>query len=322
MLMGDDGRTQDMDIDRVGIHESTNIDFPFGVIAEELSDIDAELNPVVDNVEALSSCDAVVTFTHRDEILTAAPDWVHTSQAGVDGFPLEEYAARDIVLTSSSGLHGESVSETTLGMMLSLARRLHIFRDRQREHVWQFPEWDQAFTLGNERVTVVGLGTIGQGLARRATGVGMEVVGVRRTPKPVDGVKKVYSRGDLHQAIEGTRFLVLAVPLTEETCHLIGPEELTLLGEEGYLVNVARGAVVDQDALVAALEAGTIAGAALDVVRDEPLADDSPLWDFDDVLVTPHAAVANRSFYRDIGELIRKNYQALARGDEPQNRVA
>jgi len=318
-----------MTIERIGVHDSTGIDFPFEALAGELADVDPEVVPV-DGVEGgddtaavdPATCDAFVTFTHQPHLLEYDPAWVHTTQAGVDGFPLSEYESRGTVLTNSTGLHGDSVGDTTVGMMLMLARRLHEFVANQRERVWQFPEWDAAFALPGERVCVVGLGTVGSAVAARCAALGMDVVGVRRSSDPVEGVDTLYTPEELGTAIEDARFVVLCVPLTDETRGLVGECQFERMDEEAYLVNVARGAVVDEDALVAALREGAIAGAALDVFEEEPLPEDSPLWGMDDVIVTPHAAVANREFYRDIADLVRENVERFGADEAPRNRVA
>jgi D-2-hydroxyacid dehydrogenase (NADP+) len=317
-----------MTIERIGVHDSTGIDFPFEALAGELADVGPEIVPV-DGVEGgddaaavdPATCDAFVTFTHQPGLLEYDPAWVHTTQAGVDGFPLEEYESRGTVLTNSTGLHGDSVGDTTLGLMLALARRIHEFVANQRERRWQFPEWDAAFTLPGEEVCVVGLGTVGSAVAERCDALGMDVSGIRRSSEPVEGVDTLYTPEELDTAIEDARFVVLCVPLTDDTRGMVGRRELERMGENSHLVNVARGAVVDEDALVDALREGVIAGAALDVFETEPLPEDSPLWGMEDVIVTPHAAVANREFYRGIADLIRENVRRFEAGEAPRNRV-
>ncbi|MFC7165187.1 D-2-hydroxyacid dehydrogenase [Halospeciosus flavus] len=254
-------------------------------------------------------------------MLDADPVWIHTTQAGVDGFPFDAYESRDIPLTNSAGLHGDSVGETAIGMCFALGRRLHQFARQQTRREWSFPEWDAAFTLRGEPVTVVGLGTIGSAVAERADALGMTVTGVRRSDDPVPGVETLVSPDRLHDAIRDARFVVLAVPLTDETEGLVGPSAFDAMREDAYLVNVARGPVVDQDALVEALEAGEIAGAALDVFEEEPLSEDSPLWGMDDVIVTPHAAVADREFYVRVADRVRENVERLRTGRSLENRV-
>lgn len=311
-----------MTLTRLGVHDSTSIDFPFEVLADELGDVVPDIVPVggPDGADP-ATCDAAVTFTHQPELLAAEPAWIHTTQAGVDGFPLDDYESRGVALTNSTGLHGDSVGETTVGMFLMLARRLHQFCHQQTRREWQFPTWDAAFTLRGEPVTVVGLGTIGRAVAERADALGMRVTGVRRSGDPVDDVETVLTPDRLHEAIADARFVVLAVPLTDETERLVGANEFVTMREDGYLVNVARGGVVDQGALVDALEAGEIAGAGLDVFEDEPLPEDSPLWGMEDVVVTPHAAVADREFVDRIADLVRGNAARLRDGLPLENRV-
>jgi D-2-hydroxyacid dehydrogenase (NADP+) len=168
---------------------------------------------------------------------------------------------------------------------------------------------------------VVGLGTIGQAVAERATWLGMDVWGVRRSPDPVPIVDEVYGQEDLHTALLDATFVVLATPLTPATRRLIGPAELAAMDEDTYLINVARGGVVVQDALVSALENDDLAGAALDVFQEEPLPDDSPLWDMDEVLVTPHSAARTRDYFRDIAEIVLDNVERLDEGRTLRNQV-
>ncbi|AHG04121.1 D-2-hydroxyacid dehydrogenase [Halobacterium sp. DL1] len=313
-----------MAVERIGVHESTAIDFPYEALRDELAGVDADVVSIRDADDEGAdpeTCDAFVTFTHQPRLLDVDPEWIHTTFAGVESFPVEEYERRGIALTNSTGLHGDSVGDTALGMMLALARRLHDYVANQQDHHWEFPEWDAPFTLPGERVCVVGLGTIGGTVAARCSALGMEVTGVQRSEESVEGVDELFHPENLDDAIEDARFVVLCVPLTDETEGLLGESEFETMREDAYLVNVARGEVVDQDALVDALREETIAGAALDVFETEPLPEDSPLWDFDDVVVTPHAAAANQAFYRDIATLVGENLSRLDAGDALKNRV-
>ncbi len=205
--------------------------------------------------------------------------------------------------------------------MLSFARRLHRYRDQQGDREWAWPDHDDPFTLDGASLCVVGLGTLGRGIAARADALGMDVTGVKRTPTPVDHVDEVHPARDLREAVADAKFVALAVPLTAETEGLVGERELAAMRDDAYLVNVARGGVVDQDALVDALESGGLAGAALDVFEAEPLPEDSVLWGMDEVIVTPHAAAANRDYPRRMAALVRENAQRLDAGDDLVNRV-
>jgi D-2-hydroxyacid dehydrogenase (NADP+) len=308
-----------MQLRRLGIHESVSAVFPPERLRDALSDLGPAV-AVVDDDE-LGDRDALVTFAHSDAFLDADLDWVHSIQAGYDRFPLDEFEERDIALTNSTGIHDTSVGEFAVGLMLSFARRIHTYVRAQEDREWRHPAWDEPFTLDGERLCIVGLGTLGRGIAERADALGMEVVGVRRSGEKTPHTEEVYPPTRLHEAIADARFVVLAVPLTEETENLVGTEEFAAMDEDAYLVNVARGPVVAQDDLVAALRDGEIAGAGLDVFEEEPLPEDSPLWDFEEVVVTPHRAAAERDYYRHIGGLVRENVERVEDGAKMTNRV-
>ncbi|MFB6195542.1 MAG: D-2-hydroxyacid dehydrogenase [Haloplanus sp.] len=307
-------------ITTLGIHDSVDEVFPSSEIRDALDGAVPSVR-VVGPDDDLSPCDGLVTFAYEDRFLDAGLAWIHSIQAGVDRFPFDALADRDIALTNSTGIHGDVVGETAMGFMLAFARRLHVYRSNQEQGVWRRPAWDDAFPLRREAACVVGLGTLGQGIATRAAALGMDVTGVKRTPTPVDGVDRVYPPEDLHEAVADARFVALAVPLTDDTEGMISTAEFDAMRDDAYLVNVARGPVVDQDALVAALEDERIAGAALDVFEAEPLPPESPLWDWEDVIVTPHAAGYNREYYERVATIVRENVRRLDAGESLTNRV-
>jgi D-2-hydroxyacid dehydrogenase (NADP+) len=306
-------------VSRIGIHESVEAIFPANALRESLGDVEPDVRVVTS--DDLAAVDALVTFAYEDAFRDAGLEWIHSVQAGVDRFPLDELDAAGIRLTNSTGTHGDSVGETVAGYMLSFARRLHEHRGKQARGEWAWPAHDAPFTVDGSSLCVVGLGTLGRGIAMRADALGVDVVGVKRTPLPVDHVDEVYPATDLHEAIADAKFVALAVPLTDDTRHLIGPAELDAMRDDAVLVNVARGDVVDQDALVDALRGGRLAGAALDVFETEPLPADSPLWEMDEVIVTPHAAAANRDYPDRMATLVRENVRRLASGDRLANLV-
>ncbi|MFC4448813.1 D-2-hydroxyacid dehydrogenase [Halorussus aquaticus] len=325
-----------MQVRRLGIHDSVSAVFPPERLRDALSDLGSEARrasdtsgeqsdprvavPVVGDDE-LGDCDAVVTFGYSDAFLDADLDWIHSIQAGYDRFPLDALEERGVTLTNSTGIHDTSVGEFAVGLMLSFARRLHTYVRAQTDREWHHPAWDEPFTLDGERLCVVGLGTLGRGIAERADALGMDVVGVRRSGEPTPHTEAVYTPDDLHEAIAGAKFVALAVPLTDETTGMVGAEEFAAMNDDAYLVNVARGPVVVQEELVAALRDDDIAGAGLDVFEEEPLPEDSPLWDFEEVLVTPHRAAAERDYFRHIAGLVRQNVERVESGDEMTNRV-
>jgi D-2-hydroxyacid dehydrogenase (NADP+) len=304
----------------IGVHHSVNELFPPDVLQQALDELPAEVR-TVQAPNTLDKCDVVVTFAYDEAFLTADLVWIHSIQSGVDRFPLDALEEREIALTSSAGIHGDSVGETVAGYMLQFARQLHVHRMNESRREWNYPSWDAAFTLAGESCCVVGLGTLGQGIALRADVLGMHVSGVRRSPIPANHVEKVYTVDELDEALAEALFVVLAIPLTERTRQLIGAEELTTMRDDAYLINVARGDVVDEAALVQTLQEGKLAGAALDVFEEEPLPTESPLWELENVIVTPHAAAATREYAGRIAALVRENARRLAAGKSLVNCV-
>ena len=304
---------------QLGIDDSVEAVFPPEALKSTLNDLAPETGVrIVD--DELGNCAAVVTFDHREAFLDSV-DWVHSIQAGVDKFPQTDYDKAGVALTNSSGIHGASVGETVIGFMTMLARGLHHYVRAGAEHNWSVLPWDRPFTLEDESVCVVGLGTIGQGVAERATWMGMDVLGVRRSPNPVPIVDELYTADELHAALLNARFVVLAVPLTTATRRMFGPAELTAMRDDAFLINVARGPVVVENALVDAIENDEIGGAALDVFGEEPLPEDSPLWDLDEVIVTPHSAARTNTYHEDIADLVLENIERIEDGREFRNRV-
>jgi len=309
-----------MQVARIGIDESVEVVFPPEQIRDELADLDVAVEVIDGSSDSLERCDAVVTFVYRENYLDAV-DWIHTIQAGVDRFPLDELERAGVVLTNSTGIHGPAIGESVACYMLLFGRRFHRAIANQQQHEWQQPGWDETFTIAGESLCVVGLGTLGQGIVDRASALGLEITGVRRSGDPIEGVKRVYSPAELHTALSDARFVAIAVPLNEQTRHLIGPEEFEAMRDDAVIMNVARGPVIDETALIDAMRDGAIAGAALDVFDEEPLPADSPLWDMDEVIVTPHQAGFTIDYYRLVADLVRRNVEALAAGEAWVNRV-
>lgn len=304
----------------IGVHESVEVMFPPGAFVDALGDLGVDVRLVTRGSD-ITGFDGVVTFGHDPAFLDGPPAWIHSTQAGVNRIPVGDLLEAGVVVTSSNGIHGDVAGETAVGYMLMLARRLHVHVRAQLKREWAPPAWDEPFSLTGEPVCVVGLGTLGRGIARAADSLGMVVTGVRRTPLPVGHVREVFTPDALLEAIAPARFVALAVPLTDRTEGLISAAEFEAMREDAYLVNVARGAVVDEAGLVEALENSSIAGAALDVFETEPLPAESPLWDIDDVIVSPHEATDHREKHRDIARLVAENARRLTTGEPLANRL-
>lgn len=306
-------------LSRIAIHDSVGAVFPPAVLRDELADLDPAVE--VASSQDLDEFDAAVTFAYDEAFQSADLEWIHSIQSGVDRFPFADLRAADVRLTNSTGIHGDAVGETVAGYMLQFARQLHHYRSNQEQQVWARREWDDAYTLRGTTVCVVGLGTLGRGIAARADALGMDVVGVKRTPTPVDHVRTVHPAPELRTAIADAKFVVVAVPLTDETEGLVGEAELAEMRADAVLVNVARGPVVDEAALVDSLERDELGGAALDVFETEPLPRTSPLWAMENVIVTPHVAAMTESYYRRIAALVRENARRHDAGESLANQV-
>jgi D-2-hydroxyacid dehydrogenase (NADP+) len=307
-------------LERLCVHETVDEKIPIEAFADAFADLDVSVEIVGDD-ESFDRTDAVASFRPREAFLDAA--WTHCIRAGYDEFDTDAYEAAGVPLTNSTGIHDTTVGELAVGYMVSLARMLHIYRDHQNENDWLAePAYERPFTVENEQVCVVGLGTLGQGVAERADALGMDVVGVRRSDESVPGVSERYHPDALHEAVADARFVVVAVPHTPETEGMFSTEEFGRMRDDAYLINVARGPIVDEDALIDALETGDLAGAGLDVFETEPLPEDSPLWDFEEVIISPHRGSATNRYHLDIADLVMEIFHQYQAGEELRNRVA
>ena len=265
----------------------------------------------------------VISGLWRDALLDRASQlrFIQAIGAGTDQFPLEELKKRGIRLASARGVNYRAVAEHAMALILALSRRLPEARDNQAKRVWRGMIGDlsqREDELGGKMLLVVGLGQIGGRLAQLAKAFEMRVVGLRRDPAAGRGAADaVHAMGEFKPLLPEVDFVVLTCPLTKETENLVDAEALARMKPSAYLVNVARGRVVDEAALVEALDARRIAGAGIDVTVEEPLAQDSPLWGMEHVLLTPHTAGETRRYEDNVIEILRDNLGRLRRGEEP-----
>jgi len=244
--------------------------------------------------------------------------------AGTGHLPHDALAARDVAVTNASGVHRPNIGEHVVGAILAGARRFHVGERRQDRREWRHY---QTHELRGSTVTVVGMGALGHGVVERLAGFGVETIGVRYTPEkggPTDEVVGMDDESAVEAALARTDYLVLACPLTDATRGLIDREAFVTLPPSAYLVNVARGPVVDTDALVGALRGNELRGAALDVTDPEPLPEDHPLWTFDNVRITPHNSGYTPEYYERLADVVAENarrYAADGADADLENRV-
>jgi len=273
--------------------------------------------------ERLTDAEIAATTRLPDDRLERAADlrWVQSLSAGVDHFDTDALESREIALTNASGVHAEPIGEQVLGYMLVFERNIHKGIAQQHRGVW---ESYGGCELRDETVGIVGVGAIGARVAELASAFGMEVLGTKRTPETApEAVDEAFGPDGLYEVLSRSDYVVVACPLTDETRGLIGEEAFRTMPSTGVVVNVARGEIVDQEALTEALQNGRIRGAALDVFDEEPLPADSPLWELSNAVVTPHMAGSTPHYWDRCAELFAGNYEHYVAGDreEMTNRV-
>ena len=268
-------------------------------------------------VEKLRADFPQLEFTHRDSYdnledyvadvevlftLSLRPDqfkvarklkWLHCPAAAVHQFSFPEFIASDVILTNGRDVHGPVVAEHVMALIFAMAKNLHLTARFQQKREWgQEPVWyatPHPRLIAGATVGLVGLGSIGRPVAKHASALGMHVIATRGTPGKgtTEGVEQIVPLGEL---LAKSDYVILAAPVTADTEYLIGAEQLAMMKREACLINVGRGQLVDDNALIRALQERKIGGAALDVFEKEPLPPDSPYWDLENVLITPHTA--------------------------------
>lgn len=258
-----------------------------------------------------------------DEQLAAAQRlrWVQVTSAGVEGWLTPALAKQQLTLTNFSGVAAPNIADHVLALLYAFARGLPELLDRQRRKEWS-DEAPATFEPAGQTLVILGLGDIGEELAKRAAGVGMRVLAMQRHPDdPPAGVEETVKRDELPDLLREADHVAITLPLTEETRGMIGAEELALLRPSAYLYNVGRGQLIDQDALIAALREGRLAGAGLDVTDPEPLPADSSLWALPNVLITGHHAAATPRLWERGIVLLEDNVARFLKGEALRNAV-
>jgi phosphoglycerate dehydrogenase-like enzyme len=249
--------------------------------------------------------------------------WFQQWGAGADWLlRYPEAAGLDFVLTNTSGIHAIQISEHILAFLLAFARRLPEAVRNQLHKRWHRPSGDEFFELAGKTLLLVGVGAIGERTAQIAKALGMRVWGVRRDPASgAPDVEAVYGPDQLLDLLPRADMVVLTVPLTRETRGMIGERELRAMKTSAYVVNIGRGGTIQEDALVRALCEGWIAGAGLDVFEREPLPQDSPLWEFSNVIITSHIAGLTPHYDERALEVFQENLRRYQAGEPLYNVV-
>lgn len=278
----------------------------------------AEMEALLDDVEI-----AAGLIPHK--LIIDAPHLRWFQQFGAGANWLLEHpdaVEKPFVLTNASGIHDIPISEHIFALLLIFARQLHHVLDAQARHTWDAPPGETLFELAGKTMLLVGVGAIGERTARLAQAFGMRVVGVRRDPSQrVPHVDEMHGPERLDALLPEADVVVLTAPLTEETRHMIDAEALQRMKSTAYLINIGRGGLVDEESLVDTLRAGQIAGAGLDVFETEPLPEASPLWEMDNVLITPHYSGSTPHYFGRFLEIFLDNLRRFRRGESLRNVV-
>jgi phosphoglycerate dehydrogenase-like enzyme len=258
-----------------------------------------------------------------DHVVSRSPRlrWIHSASAGVDRVTTAAVRERGLIVTNARGVFSAPIAEYVVMMSLAIARRLPQLLELQRERTWQPLRGRE---LSELTIGIVGYGSIGVEVARLLEPFGCRIVATRRHPERGTGEApnvELFGLGDLAQVLRASDIVVVAAPLTDETAGLIGAEQLAEMQEDAWLINIARGRLIDEIALRRALGSGWIGGAVLDVFSEEPLAPDSPLYDTPNLVITPHTSWASEKVAERTVDLFTDNLRAFRAGQPLRNQV-
>jgi phosphoglycerate dehydrogenase-like enzyme len=242
--------------------------------------------------------------------------WLQSWSAGVNSMPLRELEMKGVSLTSASGVHAFPISETIVGLMISLTRKIHTYVKNQQSKTWHHANMN--LEMHGKTVGIIGVGAIGKETAKIAKVFGMKVIGIRHSGLPEENVDEMFKPSELNDVLPLCDYVVITLPLTAETSGMFGAEQFQLMKHSAFLVNIGRGEIIDESALAEALSTGEIGGAGLDVFTVEPLPADSPLWEMENVIITPHTAGSTEYYnQRVMDDIFIPNLQEYVRSGKP-----
>jgi phosphoglycerate dehydrogenase-like enzyme len=278
--------------------------------------------------EEIAGTDVFIGWSLRPPQFVAATKlrWIHSPAAAVHQLMFPELVRSNVVVTNSTGIHGPVVAEHAIAVLLALAKRLPQAMQYQAKKFWSqdqlWHEHPRPREVADATVAVIGMGSIGREFTARARALGMKVLAVRENAgKGPDGADEVFSPGELDHVLPRADYVLLCTPVTPATAAIINAARLKLMKPDAYLINVGRGPLVDEAALLQALKDRQIAGAALDVFNEEPLPADSPFWSLDNLLITPHTAAVTERLWERHYSLIAENMRRFLAGEALLNQV-
>lgn len=242
--------------------------------------------------------------------------WLQTWTAGIDSLPLPELQQKGVYVTSANGVHAYPISETIFALILGLTRKIHTYVRQQLDKKWYHARLNQE--IHHKTMGIIGVGAIGLETAKIAKAFGMQVLGVRHSGKATDYVDKMYKPDQLDVVLPQCDVVVITLPLTKETTYMFAKDQFKQMKDTAILINIGRGLIVKEDDLIQALQQHEIAGAGLDVFTMEPLPEDSPFWDMEQVIITPHTAGSTKHYdERVIKDIFLPNLKRYLQGEVP-----
>ncbi|MFC7698453.1 D-2-hydroxyacid dehydrogenase [Bradyrhizobium sp. GCM10028915] len=292
------------------------------VLGERFPQVRVIVAPDSDRLERyIGEAHALLAYQFPVELFDRATKlrWFQSLSAGVDSMLPIRDRADDIIVTNARGMHGGLIADYVMGGVTMLNWDFRKLLSEQADRKWNFRS---VTPLADKTLGVVGLGSIGTTIARRAKSAGMTVLGAKRDISvSVEGIDRLFGSDELKGLLPLCDFVVLSVPATPETAGLIGADEIACMRRDAFLINIARGSVVVECELIGALQAGTLAGAMLDVFEREPLPQDSPLWGMANVIVTPHISGIVTDYVERAFEIVADNIERYLKGLPLKNLV-
>jgi phosphoglycerate dehydrogenase-like enzyme len=262
----------------------------------------------------IEKTDILFTAQISDELIGRAKNlkWIQTLSAGVDSIINLPSLRKEVLITSARGIHGPQMSEMAILLMLALNRNFPKVIRNQDQRVWE--RWPGKL-LYNKKVGILGVGIIGEEIARKCKFLGMTVFGIDLVKREIDSVDFFCGPEGLLQVAKEVDYFIIVVPSTPQTKKMIGTEALSSMKPTAFLINIGRGDIVDEEALIHALKTGKIAGAALDTFWKEPLPKDNPLWDMKNVIITPHVGGISDIYVEQVLPILEENLRRFLQGE-------
>jgi D-2-hydroxyacid dehydrogenase (NADP+) len=274
---------------------------------------EAEVGDFIEKTHVLA------TLRISESMLSLAKNlkWIHSLLTGTDYIEnLSSFKARkDIILTSSRGIHGPQMSEMAIMLMICMNRQFPSFVRNQDRRVWE--RWPTKM-LYRKKVGILGVGAIGEAIAEKCKAFEMTVLGIDPFPREIDAVDEFYGVDELHYVLSQVDYFISVAPSTPDNQKMLNAEAFSRMKPSAFFINMGRGKIVDEDALIQALKGGKIAGAALDTFREEPLPPDHPFWGMENVIITPHVGGMSETYAQQAVEIFRENLRRFLRGEREE----